>query len=157
MKGSLFATPLLAAATVVGAAASVHAAEPKFYFGECGMLLAICLDVEQPLGARIGEDDFTELIDGDHRINQAAQNLAKLVALGDDAADANLRGCPRHFQFFRPVRKFGQTLAYLPAGVAPKLILFPQRNTLDGLILGQGVQLQRAKRLDVMAGSLRAL
>ena len=51
-----------------------------------------------------------------------------VVALGRDAAHADLDGGPCHLQVFRMTGKFGQPLANAVAEVAPNTVFFAQRN-----------------------------
>ena len=89
MKGSLFATPLLAAATVVGAAASVHAAEPKFYFQIKEVTAAA--DVDAAVKTAAADALKAELATRPEWASDVA-GAASPAALGAELAKRNLRG-----------------------------------------------------------------
>jgi hypothetical protein len=79
------------------------------------MLLGCQLDIEQFLGARVGQDDLAELIDGQHRVGQTGENLAQLVAFDSDSPHANVGRRTGHFKLFHVLAKFGQPLAHAMA------------------------------------------
>jgi hypothetical protein len=112
------------------------------------MLRAVQLHVEQLLGARIGQHDLAELIDRQHRVGEAREDFAQLVALDRDAADADVGSRADHFQLFGPPGELSQPLANPLAHLPPEMVPFADGNRLEYFVIAQGVWFQVAQAVD---------
>src|SRR5207249_5284976 len=115
------------------------------------------LEIEQPLGAGIGEDDFAELIDGDHGVDEPGQDFAELVPFGNDPANANFRRGPSHFQLLRAAGKVNQPLANSLTQLPPGVVLFAKGNRIERSLVVESVELQLAQAIDIATSRLRTL
>src|SRR5258708_21816676 len=112
---------------------------------EGGELCGAGFYVEQSLGAWIGQHDLAELIDRNHRIDQAGQDFAKLIAFGRNASKANVGRGPSHFELFGALGIIGQPLANPLAQIAPYAVFLADGNGVERILIIQVNRSQTAQ------------